>query len=107
MTTDEKPQTPAARPSSPKSGPRKDARVGQVDSISGKKTIRVVLGSLVKHPLYGKYLRRRTKLLVHDENQQAQVGDTVQIEHCRPLSASKAWRLVRIVRKTAGAEAQA
>ncbi len=82
---------------------RKDTRVGQVDSISGKKTVRVVLGTLVKHALYGKYMRRRTKLLVHDERQEAQVGDTVQIQQCRPLSKSKAWRLVRVVRKAAGA----
>jgi small subunit ribosomal protein S17 len=73
--------------------------VGVVDSISGRQTIRVVLSNLVKEEQYGKYLRRRTKLAAHDEKQEAKVGDTVEIARCRPLSKTKAWRLVRVVRR--------
>jgi small subunit ribosomal protein S17 len=73
--------------------------VGVVDSVSGKQTIRIVLTNLVQEPQYGKYLRRRTRLSVHDEKQEAKVGDTVEIARCRPISKSKAWRLVRIVKR--------
>ena len=71
---------------------------GVVDSISGAKTVRVVVNELVKHPLYGKYVRRRSKFLVHDAKCEAKVGDTVQIAPCRPMSKRKSWRLVRVVR---------
>jgi small subunit ribosomal protein S17 len=73
--------------------------VGVVDSVSGRQTIRVVLSNLVKEERYGKYRRRRTKLAAHDEKQEAQVGDTVEISRCRPLSKTKAWRLVRVVKR--------
>jgi len=71
---------------------------GVVDSICGAKTVRVVMNSLVKHPLYGKYIRRRSRLMVHDADSQAKVGDTVEIAECRPVSKRKAWRLVRVVK---------
>jgi len=77
----------------------KVTRVGVVDSISGLKTVRVVVRSMVKDRLYGKYLRRRTRLLVHSPSGEAQVGDTVEIARCRPISKHKAWRLVRVVRR--------
>jgi small subunit ribosomal protein S17 len=73
--------------------------VGVVDSVSGRQTIRVVLSNLVKEEQYGKYRQRRTRLAVHDEKQEAQVGDTVEIARCRPLSKRKAWRLVRVVKR--------
>jgi len=63
------------------------------------KTIRVAVGYTVKHPKYGKYIRRRTRLAVHDEHNQAGVGDLVGISECRPRSKTKSWRLVRVVRK--------
>jgi len=69
-----------------------------VDSISGTKTVRVVVKRLVRHRLYGKYIRRRTKLLVHDPEQRAKLGDTVEIELCRPISKRKSWRVVRILK---------
>ena len=83
----------------PQGRTRRAVRVGVVDSISGTKTVRVVLRNLVKHPLYGKYTRRRSRLLVHDAAQDAQVGDTVEITPCRPISKHKTWRLVRVVRQ--------
>ena len=77
---------------------RRDRRIGVVDSISGAKTVRVVVERLVPHKLYGKYIRRKTKLLVHDPEQRAKLGDTVEIELCRPISKRKSWRLVKIVK---------
>lgn len=73
-------------------------RVGEVVSRSGQKTASVVIESLVRHPRYGKYVRRRTRLAVHDEQQQARVGDLVEIVPCRRLSRTKAHRIVRVVR---------
>jgi len=58
--------------------------------------------SLVKHPRYRKYVRRRTKYYVHDERQLAHVGDIVRIEETRPLSRLKRWRLVEVVRRAEG-----
>jgi small subunit ribosomal protein S17 len=74
-------------------------RVGVVDSLSGRKTVRVVFDNLVKHRLYGKYMRRRSKLLAHDEQGAARVGDTVEIAQCRPISKRKSWRLVRVLKR--------
>jgi len=72
---------------------------GMVTSKSGEKTVRVRLDYLTKHPKYGKMLKRRTVAHVHDEKNEAQVGDTVQISKCRKLSKTKSWRLVKIVKK--------
>ncbi len=73
---------------------------GVVISKSGNKSIKIALDYKVKHPKYGKYIKRRTKLSVHDENNRAGVGDTVEVTQCRPYSKSKSWRLVKIVEKT-------
>lgn len=70
---------------------------GVVVSTGGQKTIRVVIEYLFKHPFYGKYIRRRTKLGVHDEKNEANVGDKVEIVQCRPMSKTKSWRLVKVV----------
>ncbi len=72
---------------------------GTVSSNSGLKSIRVTIDYKVKHPKYGKYLRRRTKLAVHDELNQCGVGDVVEITESRPYSKSKSWRVVRVVQK--------
>jgi small subunit ribosomal protein S17 len=63
------------------------------------KTIAVEVERLIKHPRYGKFIRRTTKLLAHDENNESREGDTVAISECRPLSRRKAWRLVAVVEK--------
>lgn len=59
----------------------------------------VAIERKVKHPLYGKFIRRTTKLHVHDENNEAKLGDVVEIRECRPLSKTKSWTLVRVVEK--------
>jgi len=78
---------------------QRKARTGIVSSVSGTKTIRVDVERLVRHPMYGKYIRRRTRLAVHDPTGQAAVGDLVQIAPCRRLSKTKSHRLVRVVRQ--------
>ncbi len=72
---------------------------GVVISNSGDKSIRVVVDFKVRHPKYGKYIKRRTKLGVHDEHNKAGVGDVVEVAQCRPYSKTKSWRLVRVVEK--------
>ena len=72
---------------------------GRVVSNKMNKTISVSVERLVKHPTYGKYVRRTTKLLAHDENNECRAGDTVAIAECRPLSRHKAWRLVRVIER--------
>jgi small subunit ribosomal protein S17 len=72
---------------------------GRVVSIKMDKTISVAIERLVKHPQYGKYIRRTTKLLAHDENNECKAGDTVSIAPCRPLSRRKSYMLVRVVER--------
>jgi len=72
---------------------------GVVVSRSGDKSIRVELSYKTKHPVYGKYINRRTKFGVHDENNQAGVGDKVEVVECRPMSKTKSWRLVKVLEK--------
>lgn len=71
-------------------------RTGTVVSDRCDKTIGVRVDYLTKHRKYGKYIRRRTKVQVHDERNEAKVGDIVEIAECRPVSKSKSWRLVRV-----------
>lgn len=70
---------------------------GQVVSNRMDKTVSVRIDRLVKHPLYGKFVRRSTKVMAHDESNECQEGDTVVIEQSRPQSKHKAWRLVEII----------
>jgi len=77
----------------------KTVAVGVVAGDKAKKTRRVEIARLVRHPKYGKYLRRRTVCHVHDENEESQLGDTVEIEECRPMSKMKRWKLLRVVSK--------
>src|SRR5687767_2079393 len=72
---------------------------GVVASDKGDKTIKVVVNYQTKHPKYGKYLKRRSVLHAHDEQNEAREGDTVEIAECRPLSKTKHHRLLRIVKK--------
>ena len=82
-------------------GQRKQRRTvrGVVISRSGDKSIRIELKYRVKHPVYGKFIRKSTKLGVHDEKNQAGVGDLVEVTECRPMSKTKTWRLVNVVEK--------
>ncbi|MHC4497277.1 MAG: 30S ribosomal protein S17 [Planctomycetota bacterium] len=72
---------------------------GVVISNSGDKSIRVAIDYKVKHPKYGKYMKRRTKLAVHDEHNQSGIGDVIEIAQCRPRSKTKSWRLLKILEK--------
>jgi len=95
-------QTPIERQSEA-NGEAKGARTltGQVVSNKMDKTIAVEIERVVRHPTYGKFVRRTTKLLAHDENNEAKEGDTVSITPCRPLSRRKSWRLVTVVERAA------
>ena len=73
--------------------------VGQVVSTKMDKTISVLIERRVEHPLYRKFVRKSTKLLAHDENNECNEGDTVAIEECRPLSKNKSWRLSRVIER--------
>ena len=72
---------------------------GKVISNKGDKTISVLVERFEKHPLYGKYMKRSSKIAAHDENNDCQIGDTVTISESRPLSKSKAYRLVEITER--------
>ena len=74
-------------------------RIGKVVSDKMDKTIVVAIEYNVKHPLYGKIMKRTYKLKAHDENQEARIGDRVKVMETRPLSKSKRWRLVEITEK--------
>ena len=70
---------------------------GKVVSNKMDKSATVMIERKVKHPVYGKYIRRSTKLHIHDAENVCQEGDTVVIEQCRPLSKTKSWRLVEVL----------
>ena len=74
-------------------------RTGKVTSNKMDKTIVVVIEEHVKHPLYGKVVKRTYKLKAHDENNECSIGDTVRVMETRPLSKDKRWRLVEVVEK--------
>jgi small subunit ribosomal protein S17 len=75
---------------------------GRVVSNKMQKTIAVEIERLVKHPRYGKFVRRTTKLLAHDESGASKEGDLVTITPCRPMSRRKSWRLLEVVEKATG-----
>ena len=86
--------TTAAKPEK-----KKVTRVGVVESDARSKTRKVVINFLAKHPKYGKYMRKRTVLHVHDEENVSKNGDVVEIAECRPISRTKSWTLVRVVER--------
>ncbi len=63
------------------------------------KSATVLIERKVKHPIYGKFVKKSTKLHIHDENNECGIGDTVQISECRPMSKTKSWTLVKVVEK--------
>jgi len=84
----ETPEKPTHRPT-----------IGRVVSNKMQKSVTVVVERLVKHPAYGKFIRRTTKVMAHDEEGTCRAGDTVAIVECRPISKRKAWRVVEIVER--------
>ncbi len=79
-------------------GHRKN-RVGRVLSNKMEKTITIAVERMVKHPFYGRYVRRTTKLTVHDEEQTSRIGDIVRVTETRPLSKNKRWRLTEVIQR--------
>ena len=76
-----------------------NAMTGRVVSNKMDKSITVLIERSVRHPLYNKYIKRSTKMHAHDESNECNEGDLVQIQQCRPLSKTKSWRLVKIIEK--------
>jgi small subunit ribosomal protein S17 len=97
--------TTGSKPEGKTAAPARDRRrrlTGEVVSDLSKKTIVVREVRSVKHPTYGKFVHRTSKFHAHDEAEVAKIGDVVEIEETRPLSALKRWRLVRVVRASEG-----
>ncbi len=101
MTDQKQEQSKAAQANA---APRKEPRAFRGIVISDKmtKTVVVEVSRKVRHPLYEKFVSRRTRLHAHDEKDEAKAGDTVEIARTRRLSKNKTWRLVRVVQKAAG-----
>ena len=78
--------------------------MGRVVSNKMDKSVTVAVERLIQHPIYGKFIRRTTKIMAHDEDNSCRIGDTVAISECRPLSKRKSWRVVEIVGRAPGAE---
>jgi len=74
---------------------------GRVVSDKMDKTVSVAIERLIKHPVYGKYIRRTSKILAHDAANECKPGDTVQISECRPISKNKSWSVVNVVERSA------
>ncbi|AIV04363.1 MULTISPECIES: 30S ribosomal protein S17 [Vibrio] len=77
----------------------KRTQQGRVVSDKMDKSIVVAIERMVKHPIYGKFVKRTTKVHAHDENNECGLGDKVEIAECRPLSKTKSWTLVKVVEK--------
>ena len=85
----------------PEKAPR---RIGIVESAARDMTRKVVINYSVKHPKYGKYIRRRSVLQVHDAKNESHLGDRVEVAECRPISKTKSWILTRVIEKAIGSE---
>jgi small subunit ribosomal protein S17 len=72
---------------------------GVVTSNAGNKSATIMIERRIKHPVYGKFIKRSTKLHIHDEANECNKGDTILVEECRPMSKTKSWKLVKIVEK--------
>ena len=79
------------------------SQVGRVVSNKADKTVTVLLERKVKHPMYGKYIRRSSKVHAHDEENTCNEGDTVRIAECRPLSKTKSWTVIEVVERAVSA----
>lgn len=90
----------------PARGSRK-SEIGVVTSDKTAKTRRVEIDRLVSHPKYGKFQRRRTVAIAHDEDQISHAGDLVEIVETRPISKTKHWRVIRVIRSSASSSDQA
>jgi small subunit ribosomal protein S17 len=75
--------------------------VGRVVSDKMDRTVSVAIERLIKHPMYGKYIRRTSKVLAHDANNECKPGDRVAISECKPISKNKSWKVVNVVERAA------
>lgn len=91
--------TTASAKQTPEFSAPKATRIGVVETDARDKTRRVAVEFQAMHPKYGKYLKKKTVLHVHDENNESHTGDKVEIAECRPISKTKSWRLVRVIEK--------
>jgi len=78
---------------------QQSTKVGEVVSNKADKTVAVKLERQVKHPLYGKYIKRSSKVLAHDAENSCEEGDLVKIAQCRPLSKTKSWQVIEILKR--------
>jgi small subunit ribosomal protein S17 len=78
---------------------RRKSKIGIVTSDKMDKTITIAVERKVKHPIYGKFVKKTTKFMAHDEQNECTIGDTVRIMETRPLSKNKCWRLVEVLEK--------
>lgn len=92
-------KTAKTAPASAETNTHKGTRVGVVETDGRNKTRKVVVAYMAMHSKYGKFIRQRTVLHVHDENNESRTGDVVEVAHCRPISKTKQWKLLRIVEK--------
>jgi small subunit ribosomal protein S17 len=109
-TNTAKPKTAEKAAADPARGgaPLTATKIGLVESDKRDKTRKVVISYQAMHPKYGKYIRQRTVLHIHDEKNESKLGDLVEVAQCRPISKTKFWRLVRVVeRRSAAAQALA
>jgi len=72
---------------------------GVVTSSAGDKSATIMIERKIQHPVYGKYIKRSTKMQIHDETNECNKGDTILVEECRPMSKTKSWKLVKVVEK--------
>ena len=72
---------------------------GVVTSNAGDKSATIMIERKIKHPVYGKFIKRSTKIRLHDETNECNKGDVILIEECRPMSKTKSWKLVKVVEK--------
>lgn len=75
--------------------------VGRVVSNKMDKSVSVAIERLIKHPVYGKYIRRTSKVMAHDASNECNIGDRVSISECRPISKNKAWQVVSVIERAA------
>lgn len=78
---------------------KKKERVGVVTSNLMDKSIVITVERKVKHPKYGKFIKKSSKFVAHDENNDSNIGDTVKVRECRPMSKTKKWRLIEVIER--------
>ena len=90
---------PTDKPARAPEAPVKGTKTGVVETDQRDKTRKVVVSYMAKHPKYGKYVRKRTMLHVHEATNETGIGDRVEVAECRPISRTKRWTVIRVVEK--------